>query len=70
MKKHKFKVGDLVRIKEYPELGVGKVLDTIGGQGNYVDVLWLDGSISWVGCNHLHFAETPIQRMKRKWNED
>lgn len=77
-KKSKFKIGDIITHKgdlarEYgSKWGVGEVIDLI-----YIDmngslslkIRWSSGVAHWESPRLIQHAETPIQRMKRKYNE-
>lgn len=71
--KPKFKVGDLVRHKEYPELGMGKITEIFLEGGWLVEVRiewqWHNRPEGWYPEEGFELAETPIQRMKRLYNE-
>lgn len=71
MKKNKFKIGDRVRVAHKPEWGVGEVVQIdIHDYQLPLKVEWPQPNpIYWHNPKELEFAETPIQRMRRRYNE-
>lgn len=69
------KVEDKVEHVFNPELGVGEVVDELydDGEGGLVlEIRWSSGPYwwhSWEISSELKPAETPIQRMKRRYSE-
>lgn len=65
--KTRLKIGDLVRLRKYPGLGVGEVI-RVATEG--MSVKWLDdGLVFLYDFDDLELSETPIQRMKRLYGE-
>lgn len=70
MKKKTMIVGDRVRRKYRPEWGVGVVVE-VHIKLACVSVRWPSSRIShWQPLSRLEFAETPIERMKRRFNSE
>lgn len=65
MSKCPFKIGDLVKDIEEPRLGIGEVVAIFG---SWVSTRW--GSLYYSHrYDWLEPAETPIERMKRRYSD-